>query len=387
MESRFTIVAVNGSPHAGGGSTSMMLEMLRSPLSEKGLKLEIINLPEHEIEYCIGCAFCLEKGRCWINDDHYEIVERLLAADGIILASPVYFGLVTAQMKTFIDRSLAFGHKPQPTWKPGLAVSVSAGLGEIQVAEYLSAIMRSYGAFPVGRLTALAVSGGDFIGREAIEWRAQDLAHDLARAIREKRRCPASEIDLRYYQFMGALVSKYKDTIMQDDFGHWEKNGLFEGFEKYVQQHHDKNNHDPEIRKAWIQEIITEHRMKREERKGKKLKAPETGIGSVKNCQDLIRVMPFGFNPSAAEGTQAVYQFEITGGEDFISHLRISRGECTHHEGPADHPDVIIKSPSDIWLAISQGSLDGQYAFMSGKFTAEGDLGLLIKLKSLFPSK
>jgi multimeric flavodoxin WrbA len=163
MESRFTIVALNGSPHAGIGNTAMMLEMLRPALAENGLALEVIHLCDRDIDYCIGCGVCMEKGRCWIQDDHAGLVERLLAADGVILASPVYFLQVTAQMKTFLDRSLAFGHKPRPRWKPGLAVSVSAGYGETQTAEYLGNLLRVFGAFSVGRLTALATGPGEFL--------------------------------------------------------------------------------------------------------------------------------------------------------------------------------------------------------------------------------
>jgi putative sterol carrier protein len=168
---------------------------------------------------------------------------------------------------------------------------------------------------------------------------------------------------------------------------HWKEYGLFEGFEKYVQQYQEKSNYDPEIRKAWIQEIIAEHKAKREGQKSTKPKPPGPEPSFVNTCRELTRMMPFGFNPTAAEGMEAIYQFEITGDEEFISHLRISRGECTYHEGPADHPSIKIKSPADVWLAISKGSLDGQYAFMSGKFSAEGDLRLLLKLKSVFSVK
>jgi len=91
MPENQTIVAVNGSPHAGAGNTSMMIEMLRPPLAAEGFNLKIINLCEKEIDYCYGCAFCLEKGKCWIEDDHRAIVDQLLSADGIILGSPVYF--------------------------------------------------------------------------------------------------------------------------------------------------------------------------------------------------------------------------------------------------------------------------------------------------------
>jgi multimeric flavodoxin WrbA len=169
----------------------MMIEMLRQPLSEQGFDLEQIYLSDYEIEYCTGCAFCLEKGRCWIDDDHKGIMERILAADGVIMASPVYFSNVTAQMKTFLDRSLAFGHKPRSTWKPGLAVSVSAGMGETETARYLASLLRVYGAFSIGVL--IGIGPGQFVGKEAAEARAHDLAWDLGRAIKENKRFPATD--------------------------------------------------------------------------------------------------------------------------------------------------------------------------------------------------
>jgi len=131
-----TIVAVNGSPHAGIGNTALMIDRLQPTLAEEGFELEVIDLAGKNVEYCTGCAFCMDKGRCWIDDDHRKILEKLLFADGVILASPVYFLHVTGQMKTSLDRSLAFGHKPRTTWKPGLAISVSAGLGETETANF-----------------------------------------------------------------------------------------------------------------------------------------------------------------------------------------------------------------------------------------------------------
>src|SRR5512147_612310 len=107
MDKTPAVVAVNGSPHLGAGNTGMMLTMVGEELQRLGLRLEIVHLADHRIEYCVGCGHCLERGRCWIPDDHAAVVERLLAADAVVLASPVYFFHVTAQMKTFLDRSLA----------------------------------------------------------------------------------------------------------------------------------------------------------------------------------------------------------------------------------------------------------------------------------------
>ena len=385
MSENPTIVAVNGSPHAGLGNTSMMIEMLRGPLSEEGFNLETINLCEKEIDYCYGCAFCMEKGKCWIEDDHRAIVNKLLSADGIILGSPVYFFHVTAQMKTFLDRSLAYGHKPQPAWKPGLAVCVSAGLGESQTAEYLAGVLRVYGAFAVGKLTALATGPGEFVGRETVEASAQDLARDLARAIREKRRRPASDMDLRFYQFMGDLVKNNKGTVMKHDYKHWQAHGFFDSFEKYIQQTTHKRQYNPEARDAWIKELIAQHKKKK---KGKNTGDQPPPSGQVPrdagSCAELLQMMPLGFNAAEPNGLEAIYQFEISGEENFTAHLKISKGTCTYHEGPADNPNVIVKTPADVWLAISKGELDGQQAFMSGQYQVEGDLSLLMKLRSLF---
>lgn len=382
MTANSAIVALNGSPHAGIGSTNMMLEMLRAPLIENGFDLEIINLSEHDIKYCTGCALCMEKGACWINDDHRTIANKLLNAPGIILASPVYFLHVTAQMKTFIDRSLPYGHKPRPTWKPGLAVCVSAGYGETDTAGYLSSYLRSYGAFSVGMLTAMAAGPGGFIGKEAVEARAAGPAGDLAMAIREKRRYPATDRDLHYYQFMGRLVKSGKDTIMQDDYKHWQEHGLYEGFEAYIQQKETRVEVNSEVRKAWIAEMIAESKKAKPARDTNKPDSP--GPQAARTCEELLRSMPYGFNPDAAGGLEAVYQFEVTGSESFTAHVQIAGGICTYHPGPAAKPDVIVKTPADVWLAVSKGEMDGQQAFMTGKYKVNGDISLLLRLKSIF---
>lgn len=95
-------------------------------------------------------------------------------------------------------------------------------------------------------------------------------------------------------------------------------------------------------------------------------------------------MMPLGFRPEKADGLSAVYQFEVSGSEEFVAHLRIVDGACTFHEGPADSPSVVIRTPAEVWLAIAKGELDGQQAFMSGKYKVEGDLSLLIRLSQLF---
>jgi multimeric flavodoxin WrbA/putative sterol carrier protein len=378
-------VAINGSPHAGLGNTSQMLAMLREHVEKEGFEFEEIFLSQHKIVYCIGCAVCIEKGSCWIRDDYKSLSRKVLEAHAIILASPVYFFNVTAQMKTFLDRSLTYGHKPRRTWKPGLAVSVSAGSGETSVAEYLKYVMRTYGAFPVGALTAIAVGPGEFVGKEAVETRAADLARDLVKAVEEGRRYPATDLDLRFWQFMGYLVSENRE-FMKSDYEHWQKMGLYDGFEAYVGQTPAPPSMDPGVREAWIEEMM------QEQKEGvftpgepeAETKADASAIPSETTVFELLQSMPQRFNPKEAEGLKVTYQFEVSGDEQFTAHIRIADREATFHEGAVENPDVVIKTPAKVWLAVARGEISGRWAFMTRKYKIKGDITLLMKIRSLF---
>lgn len=392
MDSRLKVVALNGSPHGAIGNISQMIQMVASALSQEDILVEEVHLSEKRVEYCVGCGICLQKGKCWRPDDHAGVVEKLLTADGIILASPVYFGHVTAQMKAFIDRSLAYGHKPRRTWKPGLALSVSAGRGETETVHYLARMLGVYGSFSVGTFTAIATNPGAFLGKELVDARARDLARDLARAMKEKRRYPLTDEHLAMFLFMKDLVTREKD-FMQDDYQYWRETGLLEGFEAYAGQKFSSANFDPEFRKAWLREIMQEDkaRSKGLPAKGGEAEsakndagAPATGKASAKTCLELIKMMPLGFKKDAAQGLAAVYQFDIAGQEEFTAYLKIAGDQCTFHEGRHGKPDVVIQSPADVWLAISRGEMNGQTAFMAGKYKIEGNVGLVMKLNGLF---
>lgn len=391
MTTQYNVVAINGSPHGVVGNTGQMLGMIAASLAEEGVILEEISLNDKRIEYCTGCAVCLEKAGCWRSDDHAEIMEKLLAAGGIILASPVYFHHVTAQMKGFIDRSLGYGHKPRTTWKPGLAVSVSAGMGETETGRYLARLLHTYGAFAVGTLTAIATGPGGFLGKAAVEARARDLALDLARAIKEKRQFPPTDEHLSYYLFMRDLIMREQD-LMQGDYRYWRETGLNNGFEAYVQQEFSGVDYDPETRTEWLREMVKEEKTKvkieggnvEENRPEEIIPDAASSPASANSCLELLRSMPSGFSRKAARGLSAVFQFEITGSEEFTAYLQIGDDHCTFHEGRHEKPDLIIKSPAQIWLAIARKEMSGQIAFMSGKYRAKGNLALLLKLNSLF---
>lgn len=104
------------------------------------------------------------------------------------------------------------------------------------------------------------------------------------------------------------------------------------------------------------------------------------------NLRQTIEGMPLAFDPVAAGDLDGTIQFDVSGPEPGVYHLRFVGGECIFHEGPAASPSLTISTPSDVWLEISRGELSGQEAMMQGLYNATGDISLLLKMDSLFKS-
>jgi len=90
------------------------------------------------------------------------------------------------------------------------------------------------------------------------------------------------------------------------------------------------------------------------------------------------------FNAKAAGDLSAVIGFVVSGSEAFEAYLQIEKGGCTLHEDAPRYPDLLVRAPADVWLAISRKERDGQEAFMNKAFTAEGNLGILMRMNQIF---
>lgn len=101
------VLILSGSPRKGGNSDLLCDEFLRGA-QEAGNQVEKIFLRSKKIAPCNACYFCKRSGgQCAIQDDMAEVLDKMQAADVIVMASPVYFYSIDAQMKAVIDRSVA----------------------------------------------------------------------------------------------------------------------------------------------------------------------------------------------------------------------------------------------------------------------------------------
>ena len=99
------VLIISASPRKNGNSDLLCDEFAKGA-SEAGHEVEKIRLAEKKVGYCTGCYACQKLNKCVQNDDANAIVEKMLSADVIVLATPVYFYTMSAQLKALIDRSV-----------------------------------------------------------------------------------------------------------------------------------------------------------------------------------------------------------------------------------------------------------------------------------------
>lgn len=98
------VLILSSSPRRGGNSDTLCDEFLRGA-ADAGHRAEKVFLGDKTVRYCTGCSTCSLHGKpCPQRDDAAEIIGKMLKADVIVLATPVYFYTMSAQMKTLIDR-------------------------------------------------------------------------------------------------------------------------------------------------------------------------------------------------------------------------------------------------------------------------------------------
>jgi len=99
------VIAVNGSPKADG-NTYNALKLVGDELQKEGIEFEILHIGNKLIRGCLACGSCATTldERCIIDDEVNGALQKLKAADGILLGSPVHFAGVAGTMKSFLDR-------------------------------------------------------------------------------------------------------------------------------------------------------------------------------------------------------------------------------------------------------------------------------------------
>ena len=100
--------------------------------------------------------------------------------------------------------------------------------------------------------------------------------------------------------------------------------------------------------------------------------------------QELITRLPGAFQADQAGDLDAVLQFCLTGDKAGDFYATIKNGTCTTAEGKAANPTTTFNAAGQDWLDLTQGKADGMSLFMQGRLSVEGDMGIAMRMQSLF---
>jgi len=176
------VVALVGSPRADG-NTADLVEVAAAELGRRGISCDRIVLGEVNILPCQGHEDCESLALCPLEDDACDLLDRVYAADGLILASPVYYEDVSAQMKAFIDRNCF--NSTHDIWLRARSIGLIAVAESTGLDETIGTLRRYVALSSKAALTPLTASGfayrsGDALRNEALVRSVRELAAAMA---------------------------------------------------------------------------------------------------------------------------------------------------------------------------------------------------------------
>lgn len=114
------VLMINGSPRAGG-NTGIALKEMEQVFSQEGIEVETVQVGNQAVRGCMACGYCGKNGKCVFDDVVNELAPKFEEADGLVVASPVYYASANATLIAVLDRLFYSTHFDK-TMKVGASV-------------------------------------------------------------------------------------------------------------------------------------------------------------------------------------------------------------------------------------------------------------------------
>jgi len=358
-------VVVFGSPRGTTGHTYKMLEAMLAGMRAEGVEPQLIDLTQYKIKPCLGCFGCWTKtpGKCIQQDDMAALLPKISDTDLVIYAQPLYVFSVPGIAKNFLDRLLP---RLQPFLVENAAGETRHPLRSGEAAGPRMLVFSVCG-FPekshfAGLLTTfrqLAQSGNTQIIGEVLRPGSESLAF-------------SDRLGARYQAVIAGLTAAGREVVRQGYVSRATEEAISQPLVRDVAPFRQLANRFWEIRL----------RYEEERRQGKRVE--ELGDFLRNDLAIFFHGMASFFDAEQAGSLQAVIQFEVSSSPGGEYYLTIADSKCRAQEGRAAHSDLLIRTPWTVWKAIGTGELSGVKALSEGRFQAEGDFGLLARMKEIF---
>lgn len=232
------VLVLMGSPRKGDGYN--ICKLIEDEMDNgTGFEFEYVYLKDLNVEDCRGCDLCFQKGEgyCPIQDDIYNLKQKIIEADGIIFTSPVYAYQVTGSFKRVVDRLSYLFHRPEIVGKPAITLVTTGGGGHKQVTKYLKMIACGWGCNLVGTIEVISPMFFDKKANYSIYSRNyyNKVYRKISNVIREFSNVVKSkELPVpgfyEIYMFNGLRSKTYTSRV---DYKYWEKKGWLDSLYYY----------------------------------------------------------------------------------------------------------------------------------------------------------
>jgi multimeric flavodoxin WrbA len=233
MREDLQILVIMGSPRKG--NTYQACEDIRECMSrEFPVSFEYLWLKDADLAPCRGCLSCFVRGEetCPLHDDLSLIPAKIEAADGVIVATPVYGFSVTGQMKILIDRLSYTFHRPRYFGKKALLLTTAGVMGNRDVQNYLRMVTRIWG-FEIAGMAGL-ITGAPVSDRQAGKNRQEieTAARKFLVALRRTTPHRPDLMDVLIFYGQRAAFSEI-ESFSPADYQYWKEKGWLDKKTRY----------------------------------------------------------------------------------------------------------------------------------------------------------
>lgn len=222
------ILLISGSPHKEG-TTSVLVKAFTKGAEASGHEVYHFNAGQKEVHPCIACERCHSAvSACVFRDDFDEIRERLIEADAVVFASPIYYYGLTAQIKTVIDRFYAINEQLRGAKKTALLLAF--GDNTMESAECAAAPFYGMVDYLGWEVADIVAAKGCYTPEDVVNTEYPDQAYELGSTILGKPQPKENENAAGSLEELVARFASFSDLAEEVIRQTQEKEGFLEGY-------------------------------------------------------------------------------------------------------------------------------------------------------------
>ncbi len=177
------ILGLSCSPRRSGNTETLVTEALEGARSE-GAEAELFSVHGKDIRPCDGCQTCVTTSICHIDDDMQGVFQKMIAADGIIFGTPIYFYTMSAQAKAIMDRTYSIRRPEfQLASKVGGIIAVAGGIGLMEAIKDWYFYIAINHMLSADYVSAYASGRGEVKGNERVMKAAWELGRQMVQLV------------------------------------------------------------------------------------------------------------------------------------------------------------------------------------------------------------